>query len=83
MNTSPRSSSNIVALSAATLLVTLAWSTSASAAEVADSAEKVRPPLLGSSAPSIELATIDGETVDLAKTIAEKPTVVIFYRGGW
>ena len=53
------------------------------AAEVADSAQQVRPLLVGSQIPAVQLKTASGEAYDLQKAAAEKPSVLIFYRGGW
>ena len=48
-----------------------------------DKAEEVRPLLMGAAVPEISLRTAEGEAFDLNAAIAEKPTVLIFYRGGW
>lgn len=37
----------------------------------------------GDSIPDVSLKTDTGETVSLRKLVSEKPTVLIFYRGGW
>ena len=52
-------------------------------AEVPDSAEETRPIAAGEAVPALKLETVDGETFDLNEAIAKKPTVLIFYRGGW
>ena len=51
--------------------------------EVAPSAEATEPLAKGDSVPKVTLHTIDGEAVDLAAMVAEKPTALIFYRGSW
>lgn len=43
----------------------------------------VQPLAVGATAPTAALPSIDGSVVDLAALIAAKPTVLIFYRGGW
>ena len=53
------------------------------AADVADSPEQIRPLLVGASIPDTALRKIDGSSVSLHQALAEKPTVLIFYRGGW
>ncbi len=53
------------------------------AGEVADSAQQVRPLLIGSQVPAVELKTSSGESFDLQKALAGKPSLLIFYRGGW
>lgn len=50
---------------------------------VADSAENVTPLLIGQTAPNIKLQTVDGDPVSLKAFTMQKPTVLIFYRGGW
>lgn len=37
----------------------------------------------GDSVPDVTVKTVDNESVHLKKLVAEKPTVLIFYRGGW
>lgn len=37
----------------------------------------------GDPVPAVELRTADGSAFDLTAAIAEKPSVLIFYRGGW
>lgn len=47
-------------------------------------AETNAPPLkLGDSIPDVKLRTEDDKEVSLRKLVSEKPTVLIFYRGGW
>jgi len=49
----------------------------------ADKAEDVHPLQLGDSIPDGKLKTVDGKTFRLSSEILKKPTVLIFYRGGW
>ncbi len=60
-----------------------ATATSASAADVPTSADGIRPLLVGSAVPEVQLPTADGGVVDLAAEAKAKPTILIFYRGGW
>ncbi len=53
------------------------------AADVPTSAEDVRPLLVGSAVPEVELPAADGGTVDLLAAAKAQPTILIFYRGGW
>ena len=53
------------------------------AAQVASSPEQVRPLLNGSTVPAISLQDQQGKPVDLLTKIQQKPTVLVFYRGGW
>lgn len=46
-------------------------------------ADLVNPVLNGTEIPDVEVQTTDGTTVRLKKLVKEKPTVLIFYRGGW
>ncbi len=50
---------------------------------VAVSAEQTQPLSIGAKVPTVLLKTVDGQTADLADLIKEKPTVLVFYRGGW
>lgn len=51
--------------------------------QIADSAENVTPILNGQKSPSSTLLTVDGAPVSLKALTMHKPTVIIFYRGGW
>lgn len=53
------------------------------AADVPTTAEDVRPLLVGSAVPEVELPAADGGVVDLAGAARAQPTILIFYRGGW
>ena len=46
-------------------------------------ATKVRPLSAGEKAPAATLRNPEGKEIDLAAKYAQKPTVLIFYRGGW
>lgn len=48
-----------------------------------NSPEQIRPILVGTQAPDVQLATQEGKTVSLSAFWAKKPSVLIFYRGGW
>lgn len=50
---------------------------------VADRAESVRPLKEGARAPSATLHSPDGQGVTLSALFAQKPSILIFYRGGW
>lgn len=51
--------------------------------EPAASAEETNPLAVGDRIPSVQVADSDGRRIDLSELTAEKPTVIIFYRGGW
>jgi peroxiredoxin len=46
-------------------------------------AEDVRPLSAGERAPTARLRRVNGELVDLKEMYREKPTMLVFYRGGW
>lgn len=50
---------------------------------VAVSAEQTQPLSIGAKVHTVLLKTVDGQIADLADLIREKPTVLVFYRGGW
>jgi peroxiredoxin len=51
--------------------------------QIADTALNVTPLLIGQSAPNSKLQTVNGDPVSLKALTMQKPTVLIFYRGGW
>lgn len=53
------------------------------AAELASAPDQVRPVLLGSKLPDVPLRTVDGAETTLARQVAGKPAILVFYRGGW
>lgn len=50
---------------------------------VPEDANKVCPIKVGQTIPKISLLDVNGKDVSLNAEIAKKPTVLIFYRGGW
>lgn len=50
---------------------------------IAEGAQDVTPLLVGHFAPNTKLQTADGAPVSLKAITMQKPTVLIFYRGGW
>ena len=50
---------------------------------VAGSAEEICPVLVGTVIPDVKVTSADGDEVSLLKLVKSKPTVLIFYRGGW
>lgn len=69
-------------LMVALLLCAAAWMPAAQA-QIADSAQAVRPILVGSPVPAVELSDLSGAPTTLAALLDGKPTVLVFYRGGW
>ncbi len=47
------------------------------------SAQEVEPIEVGTTIPAVTLRDPDGNSVPLQTLVAEQPTVLIFYRGGW
>jgi peroxiredoxin len=52
-------------------------------ADLAPSAEAARPLPVDHKAPTAELIGLDSHATTLAELIADKPTILIFFRGGW
>ena len=50
---------------------------------VAASAWQIRPLLPGTRVPAVTFFKTDGTPFDLSEAVARKPTILIFYRGGW
>jgi peroxiredoxin len=50
---------------------------------VAASPEAAKPIAVGTRAPNAAVTTIDGKATTLKKVFGGKPTVLVFYRGGW
>lgn len=55
----------------------------AGAPAIAASAAEARPLTVGTKAPALTLSTADGTEVALGSAFAEKPTILVFYRGSW
>lgn len=45
--------------------------------------EDISPLLIGETIPDIDLLTASGKVFNINQSIAQKPTILIFYRGGW
>ncbi|GGP61729.1 peroxiredoxin-like family protein [Shewanella saliphila] len=67
-------------LIASTLILT---SFASIAKPIASDENNVMPLLNGHQIPAVTLQDVDGNAVDLAKLVAQKPTIFFFYRGGW
>ncbi len=55
------------------------WAT----AQNPEKAEDISPLLVGENVPQATLANHKGETIDFQDLIKKKPSIVLFYRGGW
>ena len=51
--------------------------------DVPTRAEDIQPLLPGMKIPAVVFSSVDGGKFDLLKETAEKPVILIFYRGGW
>lgn len=65
------------------LLLSLSIASTGLTQLLANTAEEVRPLLIGATVPSAKVFTQSGESVDLKDVLKGKSSVVIFYRGGW
>jgi cytochrome oxidase Cu insertion factor (SCO1/SenC/PrrC family) len=65
------------------LLLSLVSQVAADSTKVANAPDQICPILIGSSLPAITVQDLEGKSFDLNKAIAEKPTVLIYFRGGW
>ena len=67
----------------ATALQTNAQAQEFDRAQIRDKAEDVTPILNGSTVPKATVKTADGSVVSLQALLMQKPSVIVFYRGGW
>jgi len=51
--------------------------------QLPENAEDVQPLKVGETIPEISIRTMEGESVSLSTFLSKKPTVLVFYRGGW
>ena len=65
------------------LLLGLGSQAAADSQNVAKAPNAICPILIGSQLPTITLQDLDGKKFDLNKAIAKKPTILIYFRGGW
>jgi peroxiredoxin len=54
-----------------------------SSGRVADRADDIHPLLVGMKVPDVVLTDVQGKQIKLYSLLEQKPTVLIFYRGGW
>lgn len=77
-------------LATATLAISLTFTTVAHAKDavkikgkIADTAELVTPLMPGEMVPDVTVWSENGKPLSLPKIVQSKPTIVVFYRGGW
>jgi hypothetical protein len=51
--------------------------------DVPASPQDVCPLLTGTCIPQVILSTVEGNSFDLMDAVRAKPSILIFYRGGW
>jgi len=59
------------------------WCSSSVLAQVPKNAEDICPLLMGESIPKATLQNSEGKQIEIGKLLSNKPTVLVFYRGGW
>lgn len=59
------------------------WCSTSVSAQVPENAEDICPMLIGEKIPKATLQDSQGKQVELDKLVSNKPTVLVFYRGGW
>lgn len=64
-------------------LVTALFAFTSVAPDVPQKPEDISPLLVGETIPDVKLLGMAGESVDLKAEVAKKPTLLVFYRGGW
>lgn len=52
-------------------------------AQIAEKAEDVSPLLIGEKIPNVKVINKEGQSVSMKEVLSKKPTVLVFYRGGW
>ncbi len=67
----------------AVLLLAATVALPASEKSPAQSADQVKPLLVGAVVPQVSLADLNGDAFDLKQAVSSKPSILVFYRGGW
>ena len=65
------------------LLTSPAWSQTTDLTTVPNAPNMICPLLIGSPVPQITLKNLAAESVDLHAKLKLKPTILIYFRGGW
>jgi hypothetical protein len=50
---------------------------------IADGPEQIKPLMIGAPIPDVTLVTPDHQPVVLRDALAQQPTILVYYRGGW
>jgi peroxiredoxin len=59
------------------------WCSTSVSAQVPKNGEDICPLLIGETIPKATLQDSEGKQVELGRLLINKPTVLVFYRGGW
>ena len=65
------------------VIFTLTLISLSASAQVADRAEEISPLLIGETIPDLLVKAPDGIAHTMLSILSRKPTVILFYRGGW
>ena len=65
------------------LLITLLFTGCSNQQAIPLVAEDISPILIGETLPNGNFQNVEGEYIQLKATLEEKPTILVFYRGGW
>ena len=65
------------------LLITLIFSGCSNQQAIPLVAEDISPILIGETLPNGNFQNVEGEYIQLKAILEEKPTILVFYRGGW
>lgn len=65
-----------------TILFAMALNTGLNA-QIPENAEDIAPLLVGETFPDVKVTDTDAASISFHSILSEKPTVLIFYRGGW
>ena len=65
------------------LIIASLFFSSTALAQVPKKAKDISPLLVGESIPNTTLVDVSGKEVSLKSIVKSKPTVLVFYRGGW
>lgn len=66
-----------------TICIGLVFLSLSVSAQLADKAQDISPLLIGETVPDAVLKSADASDQSFSSILSEKPTVVLFYRGGW
>lgn len=70
-------------LRATTIWILLLLLTFSASAQLAENAQDISPLLIGETVPDVVLKSTDSGDQSFLGILKEKPTVILFYRGGW